>query len=115
MRTPGHDFELAAGFLMTEGVVSDSADISEIFYVSGRSGVAEPLPPDINESDDMILPYQPERNIVRIELSPDVPVSLANLERNFYTTSLRHLWEGVTSGTAYRLPAACREHLKGRG
>ena len=72
---------------MTEGVVRDSADISEIFYASGRSGVAEPLPRDVNESDDLILPYQPERNIVRIELSADVPVSLANLERNFYTTS----------------------------
>ena len=32
-------------------------------------------------------PYQPWNNIVRVELAADVTVSLANLQRNFYTTS----------------------------
>ncbi len=32
MRTPGYDFELAAGFLMTEGVVRDVNEIDRIAY-----------------------------------------------------------------------------------
>jgi formate dehydrogenase assembly factor FdhD len=36
MRTPGDDIELAAGFLVSEAVVSSSADIAEIKLYDGR-------------------------------------------------------------------------------
>ncbi|MGB9634769.1 MAG: formate dehydrogenase accessory sulfurtransferase FdhD, partial [Chloroflexaceae bacterium] len=32
MRTPGNDFELAAGFLFSEGLIADRQDIAQIAY-----------------------------------------------------------------------------------
>jgi FdhD protein len=83
MRTPGDDFDLAAGFLMTEGVVRDANDIEQIDYAASSIGE----PPRASEETQSVLPYQPGKNVVRVDLAPDVVVSLANLERNFYTTS----------------------------
>jgi FdhD protein len=82
MRTPGHDFALAAGFLMTEGVVRDPNDIVRIVYAAGSLSEVHAATPTQTS-----LPYQPTKNVVRVQLAPDVVVSLANLERNFYTTS----------------------------
>lgn len=69
MRTPGHDVELALGFLFTEAIISSFDEVSE----AGHAG--EPGPDS------------GERNIVRVELKPGVTVDLGRLQRHFYTTS----------------------------
>ncbi len=69
MRTPGHDFELASGFLFTEGMIRAPEDIKHIRHCGP------------------FVPGQGFRNIVRVELHPTVSVNTTTMERNFYTTS----------------------------
>ena len=63
MRTPGHDEELAAGFLFTEGIIKS---LQEIEYIQ---------------------PVFPGMNTVRVTLHPDITPHLQQADRNFYTTS----------------------------
>ncbi|MBD2518247.1 formate dehydrogenase accessory sulfurtransferase FdhD [Nostoc sp. FACHB-973] len=70
MRTPGADFELAAGFLYAEGVVTRKEDIQRISYC-------------VDESVDGEQRY----NIVNVELRHGLIPDLQPLERHFYTTS----------------------------
>jgi FdhD protein len=70
MRTPGSDFELAAGFLHGEGVVGGREEISRIMYCTD---------PDIDPEQHF--------NIVSVELAGRVVPDLGSLERHFYTTS----------------------------
>lgn len=41
MRTPGHDMELVAGFLLSEGVVDEAGDIARIAYCGGPGTAAD--------------------------------------------------------------------------
>lgn len=82
MRTPGDDSDLAAGFLMTEGVIRDANDIRQITHAGDSFSEGNP-PPQVMDP----LKLGSKRNVVRVELGRDVEVSLANLQRNFYTTS----------------------------
>src|SRR5437763_2193441 len=67
MRTPGNDFELAAGFLVTEGVVDCAEQIRTLRYCVG---------------DDEGQEY----NVLNADLVPSAPGRAAG-ERNFTTTS----------------------------
>ena len=68
MRTPGHDVELAAGFLVSEGVVHDAADIRTARHCPGSDG------PDSG-------------NVVDVFLADHVAPPSPGIERNFTTTS----------------------------
>jgi FdhD protein len=65
MRTPGHDAELAAGFLLTEGLIEERADISKI------------QPP----------PRHSLGNVLDIFLAPEVAVDFAQLTRHVFASS----------------------------
>jgi FdhD protein len=66
MRTPGNDFELAAGFLHTEGLVAASGEVRSVRYCS--------------------VPREEQQyNVVTVDLARPYDADL--LQRNFYTTS----------------------------
>jgi FdhD protein len=47
MRTPGHDEELAAGFLFAEGFINNATELGEIRRVRGRKGAPDPNAIDV--------------------------------------------------------------------
>lgn len=63
MRTPGHDEELATGFLFTEGIIAQKEQVA---------GAA---------------PLSYDKNIVLVKLSDHTIPQLQQADRNFYTTS----------------------------
>ncbi len=62
MRTPGDDFELAAGFLLTEGIVRGAGEIESMRHWGSA-------------------------NVVRVSLAADLSLDLQKLKRHFYASS----------------------------
>ncbi len=67
MRTPGNDLELAAGFLLTEGIIRERAQIESIEHSA--------------------QPAQAKNNIVEVRLAASVEFDSEKLRRNFFAAS----------------------------
>jgi FdhD protein len=74
MRTPGDDIDLAAGFLVSEGVITNPADIAAIRVCDGERCGHD------HEADDAV------GNIVDVTLRPGLPIR-PGLRRAFLTSS----------------------------
>jgi FdhD protein len=62
MRTPGDDFDLALGFLLTEGIIHERGDVAGLRHWGSA-------------------------NVVRVELRDGLKLDLQKLQRHFYATS----------------------------
>jgi FdhD protein len=68
MRTPGYDFDLAVGFLLSEGLIARREDVVDVSYC-----------PDLDDVQQF--------NVVQVTLAPTTSFDLTMLDRNFYATS----------------------------
>jgi FdhD protein len=89
MRTPGSDFELAAGFLFAEGILERPAEVAAIRYC-------------VDEAGEGAQQY----NVVQVVLVPGATFDPTILRRNFYTTSSCGVC-GKASIEALRATAPC--------
>ena len=109
MRTPGHDFDLAVGFLLSEGVIHGPGDVAHVEHCG---------PPS---------PDKGLRNVVKVHLAEHVRFDTERLLRHVFTSSScgvcgkasldavrvqspvahRHEFD-IAASTLKRLPAALR-------
>ncbi|GAA4595022.1 formate dehydrogenase accessory sulfurtransferase FdhD [Actinoplanes octamycinicus] len=107
MRTPGHDLDLAMGFLLSEGIIGSAEDVVTAQLCAGT---------------DTPNTY----NVVDVVLGAEVPPPVTDVSRNFYTTSscgvcgkasidaVRTRSRFDVTGDPLRIPAGTLAELPGR-
>jgi FdhD protein len=68
MRTPGHDRELAAGFLFTEGLIQSRAQILKLDHAEPQDGTNR-------------------QNVIAADLAPEAAPDFAKMKRHFFAAS----------------------------
>lgn len=86
LRTPGHDVELAHGFLLTQGVIGGAGDVRVARYCNSLDAEGRNT-----------------YNVLDVDLAPGVPAPAAGLTSSFSTTSFSGVC-GKASLEAVRLP-----------
>jgi FdhD protein len=93
MRTPGHDADLALGFLFTEGIIANADDVA--------SAQHQFIPCSKNKE-----------NVIEISLHEHVVPNLKNTERNFYTTSSCGVCGKASINAIRTVNVYAKQHLK---
>jgi FdhD protein len=90
MRTPGHDVELAAGFLVSESVITTGGDFLSAIHCGGPgTGGGSPgaLLTIGSEPPASALSTGNTYNVLDVTLRPGLEPPVTDIARNFYTTS----------------------------
>ncbi|WP_417215313.1 formate dehydrogenase accessory sulfurtransferase FdhD [Arthrobacter sp.] len=94
MRTPGDDFDLVAGFLVSEGIIAGPAELSSLRFCAG-------------EDEDGRQTF----NVIEVQLGPGAIVPDPSLDRHVYTSSSCGICgtasiDAVSKTSRFTLPAA---------